>query len=166
MDACRRAHRHKREHLARLSPHPPSYSQEVLTGVDAELGSEAATFAMAERNGEGVGEERGQEREEEEEEIEVDMTTPLPSLPDGGVSSVYPPAAKEGKGKSKRGWRGASHHFTAKERLALFVSLWPYTVPLITVYFSEYAMQSGAWASIGIPDVADAKARKHFYSYA
>lgn len=134
-----------------------------MTGVDAELGSEAATFAMADRNGEEMGEERGQEGEEEEE-IEVDMTTPLPSLPDGGVSSVYPPPAGNEKDRAKR--RGASHHFTAKERLALFVSLWPYTVPLITVYFSEYAMQSGAWASIGIPDVADAKARKHFYSYA
>ena len=44
-------------------------------------------------------------------------------------------------------------------------ALWPYTVPLFTVYFAEYAMQSGAWAAIGFP-VTNAQARKEFYKFA
>ena len=29
------------------------------------------------------------------------------------------------------------------------VALWPYMVPLLLVYFAEYAMQSGTWTAIG-----------------
>lgn len=28
-------------------------------------------------------------------------------------------------------------------------ALWPYMVPLLLVYFAEYAMQSGTWTAIG-----------------
>lgn len=38
---------------------------------------------------------------------------------------------------------------TARERLRLSLSLWPFTVPLFAVYFAEYSMQSGAWTAIG-----------------
>ena len=34
-----------------------------------------------------------------------------------------------------------------RERLRLTLALWPYTVPLASVYFAEYAMQSGAWCA-------------------
>jgi battenin len=44
-------------------------------------------------------------------------------------------------------------------------NLWPYTVPLFTVYFAEYAMQSGTWAAIGFP-VTDETSRKEFYKLA
>jgi len=43
--------------------------------------------------------------------------------------------------------------------------LWPYTIPLVIVYVSEYAMQSGAWAAIGFP-VDDSDARDRFYLFA
>ena len=39
-------------------------------------------------------------------------------------------------------------------------------VPLFAVYFAEYAMQSGTWAAMGIPDVQSAKDRKDFYKMA
>jgi len=44
--------------------------------------------------------------------------------------------------------------------------LWPYTVPLVVVYMSEYAMQSGTWAAIGIPDVHSKDDRAKFYVFA
>ena len=53
----------------------------------------------------------------------------------------------------------ARFHYIATE-------LWPYTVPLMVVYMSEYAMQSGTWAAIGIPDVHSKDDRADFYLYA
>lgn len=50
--------------------------------------------------------------------------------------------------------------FGARSRLV--AKLYPYTVPLFLVYFAEYAMQSGAWASIGFPP-SDASSRATFY---
>jgi battenin len=44
----------------------------------------------------------------------------------------------------------------------VLLSLWRYMVPLVVVYFAEYAMQSGAWSAIGFP-VRDEAARKLFY---
>ncbi|KAL4429218.1 hypothetical protein ABPG77_010197 [Micractinium sp. CCAP 211/92] len=55
----------------------------------------------------------------------------------------------------RMGWR---------ERLERTVVLWPYMVPLLLVYFAEYAMQSGAWTAIGFP-VSSEQARKRFYVY-
>eukprot|EP00887_Chlorella_sp_A99_P001095 scaffold14.g1095.t1 len=60
-----------------------------------------------------------------------------------------------GAGTRGMGWR---------ERAAHTAALWSYMVPLITVYFAEYAMQSGAWTAIGFP-VHDPDARKRFYVY-
>ena len=37
-----------------------------------------------------------------------------------------------------------------RERLAQTVALWPYMIPLIGVYFAEYAMQTGTWTAIGL----------------
>eukprot|EP00949_MAST-11_sp_MAST-11-sp1_P003944 g3944.t1 len=44
-------------------------------------------------------------------------------------------------------------------------SLWPYMLPLMSVYFFEYALQSGVWAAIGFP-ITEKKARDNFYEAA
>eukprot|EP00594_Rhizosolenia_setigera_P011969 CAMPEP_0178971620 /NCGR_PEP_ID=MMETSP0789-20121207/20418_1 /TAXON_ID=3005 /ORGANISM="Rhizosolenia setigera, Strain CCMP 1694" /LENGTH=291 /DNA_ID=CAMNT_0020658695 /DNA_START=256 /DNA_END=1128 /DNA_ORIENTATION=+ len=51
------------------------------------------------------------------------------------------------------------------DRTRLVLSLWPYMIPLFTVYFAEYALQSGAWTSIGFPSPQDPEARAEFYYY-
>ena len=38
--------------------------------------------------------------------------------------------------------------------LSAAVALWPYMVPLLLVYFAEYAMQSGTWTAIGKTSLA------------
>lgn len=53
---------------------------------------------------------------------------------------------------------------TGWEKFQAWCKLWPYMFPLFLVYFSEYAMQSGVWASIGFP-VTSKEARNHFYQY-
>mmetsp|Transcript_25789 Transcript_25789/g.53623 ORF Transcript_25789/g.53623 Transcript_25789/m.53623 type:complete len:459 (+) Transcript_25789:88-1464(+) len=62
----------------------------------------------------------------------------------------------------------SSHNLslTMSDRLRLTLSLWKWGVPLIVVYFAEYAMQSGTWSAIGIPDVSDADQRATFYQNA
>jgi battenin len=54
---------------------------------------------------------------------------------------------------------------TMKERFSTTLSLWPFIIPLILVYFAEYAMQSGVWAAMGFPLDSD-NARKEFYEFA
>ncbi|GAB5037452.1 protein btn1 [Nannochloropsis oceanica] len=99
-----------------------------------------------------------EEVEEEEEEWEEEL--PCRRRTEGG-----------GRGAGRTGWERRrkghpqTHAFTMRERWQLFLSLWPYTVPLITVYWAEYAMQSGTWSAIGFP-VYSEKARKSFYFYA
>ncbi len=58
----------------------------------------------------------------------------------------------------------SSHSITAFERFKLVLSLWPYTIPLFTVYAAEYVIQAGVWSSIGFP-VTSATARAQFYQY-
>lgn len=53
---------------------------------------------------------------------------------------------------------------SAIERLKLSASFWPYMVPLFTVYFAEYALQSGVFTAIGFP-VESESARDEFYEY-
>jgi hypothetical protein len=57
-----------------------------------------------------------------------------------------------------------SHNITAFERFQLVLSLWPYTIPLFTVYAAEYMLQAGVWSAIGFP-VTSATARAQFYHY-
>ncbi len=52
---------------------------------------------------------------------------------------------------------------TFHQRFKLTLSLWPYMIPLFTVYASEYALQSGVWTAIGFP-VNDQTARNSFYT--
>ena len=58
----------------------------------------------------------------------------------------------------------AAGKMTAAERLKFTIALWPFMIPLIVVYFAEYAMQSGVWAAIGFP-ITSENARNQFYSY-
>jgi battenin len=55
-------------------------------------------------------------------------------------------------------------NITAFERFKLVLSLWPYTIPLFTVYAAEYSIQAGIWSAIGFP-VTSATARAEFYQY-
>ncbi len=52
-----------------------------------------------------------------------------------------------------------------KERMYATAKLWPYMVPIATVYFAEYLIQAGVWSAMGFP-VTDPEARKMFYQYA
>ena len=82
----------------------------------------------------------------EEEETDVHAL-------DSGVSAstrgdgVREEARHVGDGTARRVARPAD--LTAKQRLRFILSLWPYTIPLFTVYWAEYAMQAGTWAAIG-----------------
>ena len=50
---------------------------------------------------------------------------------------------------------------TVAERLQLMNSLWRWTIPLLLVYWAEYALQSGVWAII----TTDALSSDSFYQY-
>mmetsp|Transcript_17609 Transcript_17609/g.36114 ORF Transcript_17609/g.36114 Transcript_17609/m.36114 type:complete len:597 (+) Transcript_17609:186-1976(+) len=50
------------------------------------------------------------------------------------------------------------------DRFKLVISLWPYTIPLFTVYLAEYMLQAGVWSAIGFP-VTNPGARAQFYQY-
>jgi hypothetical protein len=53
---------------------------------------------------------------------------------------------------------------TLSERFTFCCHLWPYCIPLFTVYAAEYACQAGAWTAIGFPTVATSEAaRNDFY---
>jgi battenin len=54
---------------------------------------------------------------------------------------------------------------TMKDRLTATLSLWPFIIPLILVYFAEYAMQSGVWAAMGFP-IDSENSRQEFYEFA
>ena len=53
---------------------------------------------------------------------------------------------------------------STSERFKHTLALWPYMVPLAVVYFAEYAMQAGVWASMGFPVTSQA-ARKEWYQF-
>ncbi len=56
----------------------------------------------------------------------------------------------------------ANTDLTAHDRFKLVLSLWPYTIPLFTVYAAEYMLQAGVWSAIGFP-VTSTIARAQFY---
>ena len=64
-------------------------------------------------------------------------------------------------GDRNEAWAGLS----SQERFRCVLALWPYIVPLILVYFAEYAAQAGAWAAVGFP-VSESSARAKFYLFA
>jgi len=53
---------------------------------------------------------------------------------------------------------------SVSERFFFVLRLWPYIVPLFTVYAAEYALQSGTWTAIGFP-VDDIHSRDRFYEF-
>lgn len=53
-------------------------------------------------------------------------------------------------------------HMSRSQRFQLVLTLWPYTIPLFTVYAAEYACQAGAWTAIGFP-LDNVEARTTFY---
>ncbi|VEU35660.1 unnamed protein product [Pseudo-nitzschia multistriata] len=52
----------------------------------------------------------------------------------------------------------------ARQRFCLVLGLWPYMVPLFTVYVAEYTLQSGTWTTIGFP-VTSVESRDTFFEY-
>jgi len=48
---------------------------------------------------------------------------------------------------------------STRDRLSFVLSLWPYTIPLFTVYAAEYACQAGAWTAMGLTK----ESRERFY---
>ena len=50
---------------------------------------------------------------------------------------------------------------TGTERFRLVLSLWPFIIPLFTVYAAEYACEGGVWTAIGFGD--DEASRNQFY---
>ena len=55
-------------------------------------------------------------------------------------------------------------NLTAREKCGVVFSLWPYAIPLFTVYMAEYMLQAGVWSAMGFP-VTSAAARAQFYHY-
>ena len=80
--------------------------------------------------------------------------TPIASLPAAGSTSLLN-LSRTVLPISSMSWR---------ERWHWVLSLWPYTIPLFTVYAAEYACQAGAWTAIGFPTVHTAQARAQFYT--
>ena len=76
-----------------------------------------------------------------------------------------PPPPDQSKGRSDSVSSLSPSPLNCKERLRMTLGLWKIGIPLIVVYFAEYAMQSGTWAAIGFP-LEDCEARKKFYQYA
>ncbi|CEG46875.1 cln3like protein [Plasmopara halstedii] len=52
-----------------------------------------------------------------------------------------------------------------QDKVKFILTLGPYIIPLTTVYFAEYTMQTGVWSSIGFP-VEKKEARAEFYTSA
>mmetsp|Transcript_4332 Transcript_4332/g.9867 ORF Transcript_4332/g.9867 Transcript_4332/m.9867 type:complete len:220 (+) Transcript_4332:1672-2331(+) len=50
------------------------------------------------------------------------------------------------------------------QRFGLVLNLWPYMIPLFTVYVAEYTLQSGTWTTIGFP-VTSVQSRDNFFQY-
>jgi len=56
--------------------------------------------------------------------------------------------------------------WTLQKRVKTVAKLWRYILPLFTVYFAEYFIQSGLWSGIGVPTAYTAEGRSTFYHYA
>ncbi|GMH83173.1 hypothetical protein TrST_g5115 [Triparma strigata] len=94
----------------------------------------------------------------------VFRTFDIPEMPKDEEEVEPLKKIEEGDGDAAKG-KTDKKDLTLKERLKLTLSLWRWGVPLIVVYFAEYAMQSGTWSAIGFP-VEDEDARKTFYQNA
>lgn len=84
------------------------------------------------------------------------------SPPSSPSSELFPPTKTE---EAPINIALETSKMSVKERFTTVLSLWPFIIPLILVYFAEYAMQSGVWAAMGFP-VDSENARKEFYQFA
>eukprot|EP00605_Chrysophyceae_sp_TOSAG23-4_P001452 GSChrysophyteH1.ASY1.ANO1.1587.1 assembled CDS len=78
---------------------------------------------------------------------------PLSSL--SSKTTGHPPSTEDGNEQASP---------RSKDRVRAVAHLWPYMVPLFTVYAAEYTLQAGVWSAMGFP-VEDVDARRKFYEY-
>ena len=103
-----------------------------------------------------------EEGEGEEDEQEIERGGEMKSLlgaESNGITATASATATAVMQKSSK-----IHKMSARERLLQTLALWPYTIPLFSVYAAEYVMQAGVWSAIGLPSVTDAASRQRFYS--
>lgn len=86
------------------------------------------------------------------------------NIEDNAVTAVFSDPTISTKQEDVSTSSNASVSMTTTERFHNTLALWPFMVPLIVVYFSEYTMMSGVWACFGFP-VDRANARDKFYLY-
>lgn len=94
--------------------------------------------------------------------VEAAMSVDADLIPQS--SMAYTSSAEDVGNVSRRFQSTVLTYMSTNERLRRTLALWPYTVPLVVVYFAEYAMQSGVWTAIGFP-VESSSARSQFYVY-
>ncbi|CAK0845373.1 unnamed protein product [Prorocentrum cordatum] len=58
--------------------------------------------------------------------------------------------------------RPITEYLSFRSRFMFIIRLWPYMVPLTTVFAAEYTIQAGFWTVIGFP-VTDKKSRQEWY---
>lgn len=104
----------------------------------------------------GSGKEKG-DKEEEEGRGKERQTLAEPLLPPGDVPFCSPLPSSSSSPSSK-----TTPSLPFRRRLAVLSSLYPLTLPLFLVFFSEYALQSGVWSATGFP-VQSESSRKDFY---
>lgn len=125
-----------------------------------EMPSDTSSSASSSNNRTGEGFQNLVESNELKEieielELEMEMTTTTMT-----TTTTTTTTAKQDDDKHTIPLSTLPH--SSKETATAIFNLWPYTIPLFTVYFAEYAMQSGTWSAMGFP-VTDSNARKEFY---
>ena len=162
-----------------------SFATTVFVGLLIPLGyyvSYVVVLLPPEENGSEFHplRDEGEQEEEQHQQAEVEAGAFVEERPAAAAAATVVASAGNSTtnnsisslGKRRQtahGMHGSGHHSypsTNTERLSALRALWPYMVPLFAVYFAEYAMQSGTWAAMGIPDVQSAKDRKDFYKMA
>lgn len=92
-------------------------------------------------------------------EEDVPRTTPVDR--DGDVVNYSALDERGSNGDSQfHRVKSVADTLTAKERFYFILSLWPYMVPLLVVYVSEYAMQSGVWTAFALPSTVSQVAER------
>lgn len=81
------------------------------------------------------------------------------------VTSRYKATTKKLDSDDQHYQQNEANAMTFREKLRFTLTLGPYMIPLVVVYFAEYTMQTGVWSTIGFP-VDNPQARAQFYSAA
>ena len=143
--------------ISGLSQHIMQQQQSIMTMVAATSTTTTTTIVANHRyNYRDNDNENGDAfHDEEDEEIFPEATTPISSSNNNNSNNSSGNSIHDNKDISST---------SGKERFFLVLGLWPYTVPLFTVYVAEYTLQSGTWTAIGFP-VTDQESRDRFYQY-